>query len=98
MKQTAIDWLLEQWPKLETDLPQWLIDQAREKEREQIVGAYRSGTIDKEKQKRMIFEAFKNGLNDKDKFVVCYPDPELYYEINYGPSPHRPYRPYRPVR
>jgi hypothetical protein len=38
-QQTAIDWLIEQWPILESDLPDWLIQQAKEIEKEQIVNA-----------------------------------------------------------
>jgi hypothetical protein len=35
-KQTAVQWLLEQWPILESQLPKAIIDQALEMEREQI--------------------------------------------------------------
>jgi hypothetical protein len=37
MKQTAIEWLVEQWPILESQLPSWLIQQAKEMEKEQII-------------------------------------------------------------
>ena len=40
MKQTAIDWLIEQWPILESQLPPQLIEQAKEMEKEQIINAY----------------------------------------------------------
>ena len=43
-KQTAIDWLIEQWPILESDLPDWLIQQAKEMEKEQIAEAYWNGS------------------------------------------------------
>ena len=36
MKQTAVEWLIEQWPILESQLPSWLINQAKEMEREQM--------------------------------------------------------------
>lgn len=40
MKQkTAVDWLIEQWPILNSQLPPWLIDQAKAMEKEQIMMA-----------------------------------------------------------
>ena len=35
-KQTAVEWLIEQWPILESQLPNWLIEQAKEMEKEQM--------------------------------------------------------------
>jgi hypothetical protein len=46
MKQTAVEWLIEQWPILETQLPTWLIEQAKEMEKEQIEDAYNKGKYD----------------------------------------------------
>ena len=43
MKQTAVEWLIEQWPILESQLPPRLIEQAKAMEKEQIVEAYRTG-------------------------------------------------------
>jgi hypothetical protein len=40
MKQTAVEWLIDQWPILESQLPSWLIDQAKEMEKEQIKDAW----------------------------------------------------------
>jgi len=37
--KTAVEWLIEQWPILESQLPQQLIKQAKEIEKEQIVKA-----------------------------------------------------------
>ena len=37
MKQTAVEWLIEQWPILESQLPQQLIQQAKAMEKEQII-------------------------------------------------------------
>jgi hypothetical protein len=31
-KQTAVEWLLNEWPILNSELPQWLIEQAKEME------------------------------------------------------------------
>ena len=39
-KQTAVEWLIEQWPILESQLPDWLIEQAKEMEKQQIMDAY----------------------------------------------------------
>ena len=36
-KQTAVDWLLNEWPVLNSQLPQWLIEQAKEMEKEQLI-------------------------------------------------------------
>jgi hypothetical protein len=35
-KQTAVQWLLERWPILESQLPSSIIEQAKQMEREQI--------------------------------------------------------------
>ena len=41
MKQlTALNWVMEQWPILKSQLPNWLIEQTKEMEKEQITGAY----------------------------------------------------------
>lgn len=41
--KTAVEWLLEQWPILETQLPPKLIEQAKEMEKQQIMDAYIDG-------------------------------------------------------
>jgi hypothetical protein len=38
--KTAIEWLLEEWPILESQLPDWLIKQAKEMEKEHIMAAW----------------------------------------------------------
>ena len=48
MKQTAVEWLIEQWPILESQLPQQLIEQAKEMEKEQIERAFLDGLLDLE--------------------------------------------------
>jgi hypothetical protein len=45
-KQTAVEWLIEQWPILESQLPNWLIEQAKEMEKEQIMSAFAFGVYD----------------------------------------------------
>jgi hypothetical protein len=42
-KQTAVQWLLEQWPILESQLPSSIIDEAIAMEKEQIKDAYDNG-------------------------------------------------------
>ena len=44
-KQTAVEWLIEQWPILESQLPPQLINEAKAIEREQIQSAYKDGLI-----------------------------------------------------
>lgn len=39
-KQTAVEWLIKQWPILESQLPPQLISQALAMEKEQIVEAH----------------------------------------------------------
>jgi hypothetical protein len=45
MKQTAVEWLIEQWPILESQLPSWLIEQAKEMEKKQISKAFFEGRL-----------------------------------------------------
>jgi hypothetical protein len=40
MKQTAVEWLIQEWPILEAQLPQWLIEQVKQMEKEQICNAW----------------------------------------------------------
>jgi hypothetical protein len=42
-KQTAIEWLINEWPILKSNLPIWLIEQAKEMEKEQIAKAFDDG-------------------------------------------------------
>jgi hypothetical protein len=42
-KQTAVQWLLEQWPILESQLPSSIIDEAKAMEKEQIEDAVSHG-------------------------------------------------------
>jgi hypothetical protein len=46
MKQTAVEWLIEQWPILESQLPSWLIQQAKEMEKQNIIESYCQGCFD----------------------------------------------------
>ena len=38
-KQTAVEWLVEQWPILESQIPPRILDQAKEMEKQQIIDA-----------------------------------------------------------
>jgi hypothetical protein len=48
-KQTAVQWLLEQWPILESQLPSSIINQALQMEQEQMAGMFISGSFNREK-------------------------------------------------
>lgn len=43
MKNTAIEWLLEEWPILISQIPPRIIDEAKTIEKEQIQEAYYAG-------------------------------------------------------
>jgi hypothetical protein len=53
--KTAVEWLVEQWPILESQLPSWLIEQAKEMEKEQIINAYDRGHNE--------YDIYRNGQN-----------------------------------
>jgi hypothetical protein len=38
--KTAVEWLIEQWPVLESQLPQQLLEQAKKMEKQQIIDAF----------------------------------------------------------
>ena len=67
-KQTAVQWLVEQWPILESQLPPWLIEQAKAMEKEQIINARINGDLNgmciaklaKEKAEKYYNETFKS--------------------------------------
>ena len=42
----SIEWLVEQWPILESQLPSWLIQQAKEMEKQNIIESYCQGCFD----------------------------------------------------
>ena len=43
---TAVEWILKEWPILESQLPIRLVEEAKEMEREQIIQAYSHGWHD----------------------------------------------------
>ena len=61
-KQTAVEWLLEEWPILESKIPPRIIEQAKAMEREQILNARLSVFLDTNKMPYSM--AFFNNLED----------------------------------
>jgi len=53
MKQTAVEWLMEQWPILESQIPPRIIEQAKAMEKDQLIEAFSYGVINHH-------DAFKN--------------------------------------
>lgn len=45
MKQTAVQWLIEQWAILESQIPERIINEAKEIEKKQIIDAYETSHI-----------------------------------------------------
>jgi hypothetical protein len=43
MKQTAVEWLIEQWPILESQIPERILNEAKAMEKEQMIEAYDEG-------------------------------------------------------
>jgi hypothetical protein len=56
MKQTAVEWLVEQWPILETQLPKWLIEEAKKMEFEQRKKDFVNGYKSRAKESNLIFD------------------------------------------
>jgi hypothetical protein len=67
-KQTALQWLLEQWPILESQIPPTIINNVLQMEREQIIESFMEGTK-------------MHNINDElsARFNAC-----IYYGENYG--------------
>jgi hypothetical protein len=51
MKQTAVQWLIEQWPILESQIPERILEQAKAMEKQQILYAYECGFFDPQSNK-----------------------------------------------
>ena len=41
--KTAVEWLIEQWPILESQIPERILEQAKAIEKEQIIDAFQAG-------------------------------------------------------
>ncbi|NBV09769.1 MAG: hypothetical protein EBS09_11800 [Flavobacteriia bacterium] len=66
MKQTAVEWLVEQLTLFET--PKWVqeaIEQAKEMEKEQIIDAYETSHISMMTAEQYYNETFNKSINDK---------------------------------
>jgi len=46
MKQTAVEWLIEQWPILESQIPPRIIEQAKAMEKNQIIDALMTSEVE----------------------------------------------------
>jgi hypothetical protein len=68
IKQTAVQWLLEQWPILESQIPPAIINNALQMEREQIIESFMEGTK---------MDNINNELSAR--FNAC-----IYFGENYG--------------
>jgi len=44
-KISAVEWLIKEWPILEAQLPAWLIEQAKQMEKEQMLRFYHEGSF-----------------------------------------------------
>jgi hypothetical protein len=43
---TAVEWLLDEWPVMKSQIPPYIIEQAKAMEKEQIIEAFDIGTND----------------------------------------------------
>jgi hypothetical protein len=46
MKKTAVEWLIEQWPILESQIPPRIIEQAKAMEKEHMLDFFCNGILD----------------------------------------------------
>jgi hypothetical protein len=67
MRDTAVEWLLKEWPILKSQLPHWLIKQAKEMEKEQIIKAIDSNFTYHENRISTIGEQYYNETYGGDK-------------------------------
>ena len=44
--KTAVEWLIEQWPILESQIPERILEQAKEMEKEQIINALMTSEVE----------------------------------------------------
>lgn len=59
MRKTAVEWLIEQWPILESQIPERIINQAKEMEKDQIIDAYETSHISMMTSEQYYNETFK---------------------------------------
>jgi hypothetical protein len=68
---TAVEWLIEQWPILESQIPERILEQAKAMERDQIIDAHFTSS----------------GCNSfdvaTDRVNSAYKAAQIYYQENY---------------
>jgi hypothetical protein len=67
MKQTAVEWLIEQWPILESQIPERILEQAKEMEKEQIIEAYNTSFILRDKPYSTAEKYYNETYESKNK-------------------------------
>lgn len=67
-KQTAVEWLLNEWPVLNSQLPQWLIEQAKAMEKEQHGETWDAALVQMDKRGGVVLRA----LVDFDEYWEKY--------------------------
>jgi hypothetical protein len=60
--KTALQWLFEEWPILQSQIPQQIKDKAFEMEKEQIEDAYLTGSANKMNDEGSLQEYIKEKL------------------------------------
>ncbi len=60
MKQTAVEWLIEQCPRIETIVAYNILEQAKEMEKEQIIDACKQCSYSYEEAEQYYNETFKS--------------------------------------
>jgi hypothetical protein len=64
MKQTAVEWLINeinmQYPKINVRWKAWIIDQAKEMEKKQLIDAYQTSHISMMTAEQYYNKTFKN--------------------------------------
>ncbi len=58
--KTAVEWLIEQWPILESQIPERILEQAKEMEKEQIIDACKQCSYSYEEAEQWYNETFKS--------------------------------------
>jgi len=56
--KTAVEWLIEQWPILETQIPERILEAAKELERQQIIIAWNDG----------LYGSLRNGEDNAEQY------------------------------
>jgi hypothetical protein len=65
--KTAVEWLIEQWPILESQIPERILEQAKEMEKEQMFGYIKKNYVNGENSLKFHTEEFENYYNETFK-------------------------------